>query len=399
MKESATLAVAARAAALKKQGIDVVAFGMGEPDFGTPEPICEAAIASLRAGHTKYAPTPGTPDARTAVARKLREENGIQCGPEHITLTAGAKHAMYMAMQTLVNPGDEVVIPTPAWVSYMPLAELAGGKVVEVAGPLERGYKITPQDLQRALTPRTRVVVLNSPSNPCGVAYTPQELQAICAVLAQHPHLTLVSDEIYEKLIYPEVQPGLAAWSPASDPAMAQRTVTVNGFSKAFAMTGWRMGYVCSTAPGFMEQIIKLQGQMTNGIPTFFMEAAVRALSPEQRPAIETMRKAFAARAALVDQLLRGIPGMRTVTPTGAFYAFPDISAYIGKASAGGMRIQGAQSFAEALLAEAHVAVVPGEDFGACARTNIRITFAADEATIRKGLTRLAEFVAGLRTP
>lgn len=396
LKESATLAVAARAAALRKQGVDLVAFGTGEPDFGTPAPIAEAAIASLRAGHTKYAPTPGTQEARAAIARKLQEENGIACGPEHITITAGAKHAMYMALQALVNSGDEVVIPTPAWVSYMPLVELAGGTVVEVPGALEQGFKITPEALERALTPRTVGVILNSPSNPCGFAYREDELRALSAVVARHPRAVLISDEIYEKLVYPEVEPGLRAWSPASDPRLAGRTITINGFSKAFAMTGWRMGYLCATGGDFIQQVVKLQGQMTNGIPTFFMEAAVEALSPASRPAIEAMRRQFAARAQLVDRLLRGIPRLRTVAPTGAFYAFPSIEPCIGLRSPKGARIEGAQSFAEALLAEAHVALVPGEDFGACARNNIRITFACDEATIEKGLGRLAEFVAGL---
>lgn len=397
MKESATLAVAARAAALRKQGVDVVAFGTGEPDFGTPEPICEAAIASLRAGRTKYAPTPGTPEARAAVARKLREENGIDCKPEHITLTAGAKHAMYMALQVLVNPGDEVVVLTPAWVSYMPLIELAGGKVVEVAGAMGAGFKVAPADLARALTPRTVAVILNSPSNPCGIAYTESELRALCEVIGAHPRAAIVSDEIYEKLVYPEVQPGLRTWSPASDPRLASRTVTVNGFSKAFAMTGWRMGYLCATGGDVIQQTVKLQGQMTNGIPTFFMEAAVEALDPRSRPAIEAMRVQFASRAQLVDRLLRAMPRLSTVTSTGAFYAFPSIEACIGLRSPAGVRIEGAQSFAEALLAEAHVALVPGEDFGECARNNIRITFACDTATIEKGLSRLGQFIEALR--
>ncbi len=397
MKESATLAVAARAAALRKQGVDIVAFGTGEPDFGTPETICEAAIASLRAGRTKYAPTPGTPDARGAVARKLRDENGIQCGPEHVAITSGGKHAMYMAMQVLVNPGDEVIIPTPAWVSYRPLVELAGGVVVEVPGSLESGFKVTPQQVERAITPRTVGIILNSPSNPCGIAYRPDELRAICAAVARHPRVTIVSDEIYEKLVYPEIEPGLRAWSPASDPALAERTITVNGFSKAFAMTGWRMGYLCATGGDFMQQTIKLQGQMTNAIPTFFMEAAVEALSPASAGAIETMRARFATRAQLVDRLLRAIPRLRAVTSTGAFYAFPSMDPCVGLQSPAGARIADSQTFADALLAESHVALVPGEDFGECARNNIRITFACDEATIEKGISRLAAFCASLK--
>ncbi len=397
MKESATLAVAARAAALRKQGVDLVAFGTGEPDFGTPSAICEAAIASLRAGRTKYAPTPGTPEARAAVASKLRLENAIDCKPEHITITSGAKHAMYLVMQTLVSPGDEVIIPTPAWVSYMPLVELAGGTVVEVPGAMERSFKITPEQLDRAITPRTVAVILNTPSNPCGIAYTKTELTALCDVIARHPRVTVVSDEIYEKLVYPEIQPGLAVWSPGSDPRLAQRTITVNGFSKAFAMTGWRMGYLCATGGDFAQQAIKLQGQMTNAIPTFFMEAAVAALSPASAPVVESMRQEFAARAALVDRMLSAIPRLQHVKSTGAFYAFPSMEACVGLRSSAGAAIADAQSFAEALLAEAHVAVVPGGDFGACAKNHIRITFACDKASLTKGLERIGNFVAGLR--
>lgn len=399
MKESATLAVAARAQALQKQGVDVVAFGTGEPDFDTPREIKAAAERALEAGMTKYVATPGTPDARAAIARKLREENGIACAPEHISITAGAKHAIYLVMQALLDPGDEVIVPTPAWVSYRPLVELAGGSVVEVPGAIERGFKVTPEQIAAAVTPRTRAIILNSPSNPCGIAYSQQELRAIVAALAPHPQVTIVSDEIYEKLVYPEMAPGLAAWSPGSDPAVAARTITVNGMSKAFAMTGWRIGYVC--APGgdglFARELIKLQGQMTNNIPAFFMPAIVEALSERVAPQVASMRAAFAARARIVDAMIGAMPRLRGVRPTGAFYSFPSVAACRGLRSPGGRLIEDGTSFAEALLAEAHVAVVPGADFGECARDHIRITFACDESRLRTGLERIGEFTASLR--
>ena len=399
MKESSTLAVAARAAALKKEGADVVAFGTGEPDFDTPNNIKEAAERALRAGQTKYVATPGTLEARTAVAAKLHGENGIACKPEHVAITAGAKHALYLTLQTLIDAGDDVVLPTPAWVSYRPLIELAGGRCIEVAGAMEQGFKVTPAQLAAAMTPRTVAVILNSPSNPCGIAYTEAEIRALCEVIAAHPRAVLISDEIYEKLVYPEVDPGLRHFSPGSIPAMAERTITLNGLSKAFAMTGWRIGYVC--APGgngkFMQELIKLQGQMTNNIPAFFMPAIVEAFSARSAPQVEAMRVAFARRAAVVDELVRAIPRFRSVRPNGAFYSFPSIAACKGLTSPGGRRIEDAQTFAEALLLEAHVAVVPGGDFGACAADHIRITFATDEATLRKGMTRIAEFTAALR--
>jgi len=399
MKESSTLAVAARAAALKKEGADVVAFGTGEPDFDTPNNIKEAAERALRAGQTKYVATPGTLEARTAVAAKLHGENGIACKPEHVAITAGAKHALYLTLQTLIDAGDDVVLPTPAWVSYRPLIELAGGRCIEVAGAMEQGFKVTPAQLAAAMTPRTVAVILNSPSNPCGIAYTEAEIRALCEVIAAHPRAILISDEIYEKLVYPEVDPGLRHFSPGSIPAMAERTITLNGLSKAFAMTGWRIGYVC--APGgngkFMQELIKLQGQMTNNIPAFFMPAIVEAFSPRSAPQVEAMRVAFARRAAVVAELVRAIPRFRSVRPNGAFYSFPSIAACKGLTSPGGRRIEDAQTFAEALLLEAHVAVVPGGDFGACAADHIRITFATDEATLRKGMTRIAEFTAALR--
>ncbi|MBL9150378.1 MAG: pyridoxal phosphate-dependent aminotransferase [Phycisphaerae bacterium] len=400
LSESATLAVGAKANALKASGKDVIAFGMGEPDFVTPEPIRRAAMAGLEKGLTHYAPTPGDKASREAIAAKLRTENGIACKPEHISVTAGAKHALYMTLQCLLDDkkGQEVILPTPAWVSYRPLIELAGGTCIEVPSTIESGFKITAEQLAAAITPRTVGVIINSPSNPCGVAYRPAEIEAFAAVLAKHPRVTVIADEIYEKLLYPEVEPGLAHRSLGSFAELAERTITINGMSKAFAMTGWRVGYVC--APGdngrFAKELIKLQGQMTNGIATFIMPAIVEALTNGASD-VERMRKVFASRAVLMHQRLSAIPRFRCVKPNSAFYSFPDVGQCLGLTTPGGRKIDTAQHFSEALLDEALVAVVPGEDFGACARTNVRLSFACSDENIVRGIDRIADWVARLR--
>jgi len=396
MSESATLAVGAKVAAARAKGRDVVAFAMGEPDFDTPDNIKRAAIHALEKGMTKYAPTPGDKAAREAIAAKLTKENGVATSFDQVTVTVGAKHAIYMALQAIVEPGrgDEVLLPTPAWVSYRPLIELAGARCVEVAGPVERGFRITPDQLAAAVTPRTVGIVWNSPSNPCGIAYPAGEVRAICDELAKHERIAVISDEIYEKLIYPEITPGLAHVSPGAHPALAARTITVNGMSKSYAMTGWRIGYMAAPKP-MAAELIKLQGQMTNSIPSFFYPAILEALA-NSAAGVEAMRATFARRARLIHEELARIPGFRTPMPNAAFYAFPDISACFGKTSPAGARIDGAQAFADALLAEADVAVVPGEDFGACARGHIRFSFACSDENILKGVARVREWVARL---
>jgi len=396
MTESATLAVGAKAAAARAKGHDVIAFAMGEPDFDTPSNIKHAAIAALEKGMTKYAPTPGDKLAREAIARKLTEENGIETSFEQVTVTAGAKHAIYMALQAIVEPGrgDEVLLPTPAWVSYKALIELAGAKCVEIAGSVENGFRITPTQLAAAVTPRTIGIVWNSPSNPCGIAYPASEVRALCDVLAKCDRIAVISDEIYEKLIYPEISPGLVHFSPGSVAKLRDRTITINGMSKSYAMTGWRIGYMA--APRSMaSELIKLQGQMTNSIPSFFYPAIVEALT-NSAAGVESMRVKFASRARLMKAELDRVPGFVTVTPNAAFYAFPDVSAHFGKTTPAGVRIASAQGFADALLNEAHVAVVPGEDFGKCARGNIRFSFACSDENIVKGIARVRGWVATL---
>ena len=398
MSESATLAVGAKAAAARAKGHDVIAFAMGEPDFDTPDNIKRVAIAALEKGMTKYAPTPGDKAAREAIARKLSTENGVETAFEQVTVTAGAKHAIYMALHAIVEPGrgDEVLLPTPAWVSYKPLIELAGARCVEIPGAVSNGFRITPTQLAAAITPRTVGIVWNSPSNPCGTAYPAAEIQSLCDVLERHERISVISDEIYEKLIYPEVAPGLVHFSPGSRPGLRDRTITINGMSKSYAMTGWRIGYMA--APRAMaKELIKLQGQMTNSIPSFFYPAIVEALT-NSAAGVEAMRLRFAARAALIKRELDAVQGFVTVAPNAAFYAFPDVSEHFGKSSPAGARISSAQTFADALLDEAHVAVVPGEDFGVCARGHVRLSFACSEEAIVRGVGRIREWVASLRS-
>jgi aspartate aminotransferase len=406
LKESSTLAVANKASALRAAGEDVIIYGAGEPDFDTPANIKSAAAAALAAGKTKYCPTAGDPAAKKAIADKLKRDNAIDCTPADIIITAGAKHALYEALNCLLDSGlnQEVILPTPAWVSYKPLIELAGGVCVEVFGAMSNEFKITPAQLEKAVTPRTAGFIFNSPSNPCGVVYTADEIAALVDVLNRHPSIWVITDEIYEKLIYPEIRPGTAHRSIASFPGMRERTITINGMSKAYAMTGWRIGYACcapgsdtggSASGGLAAQMTKLQSQMTNNITSFTYAAIVEAFTGPQ-DSVESMRQAFVKRACLIQQCLTKA-GLPNVQPTGAFYAFPDISAYLGRTTPGGRRIDAALAFADALLDEAKVAVVPGEDFGAGCERHVRLSFACPEAQIEKGCGRIADWLSSFR--
>ncbi|MHC5023865.1 MAG: pyridoxal phosphate-dependent aminotransferase [Planctomycetota bacterium] len=391
LKASATLAVSAKVKSLKAAGVDVIGFGAGEPDFDTPEPIKQAAIAALREGRTKYAPVPGDPAAREAIASKLRRENGIDCGPDDICISTGAKQSCFLAMQCLVDPGQAVIVPTPAWVSYRPMIELAGGRVIEVAGAVDNDFRITPEQLEAAITPDTAAFLINSPSNPCGTMYAPEELRALAEVLIRHEQVAIICDEIYEKLIFG----GVEHFSLGSLAALADRVVTINGMSKAYAMTGWRIGYACARG-GMAKAMAKLQGQMTSNITSFCYDAIIEALE-HGAAAVESMRDAFARRAELMYGLVSAWPDVRCPRPTGAFYVFPDVGAHFGRTSPGGRAIDGAVGFADALLEEAHVAVVPGDDFGECARTHVRLGFACSESDIETGCRRVGEWLAKLR--
>lgn len=391
VSESITLAVSAKANALKKAGVDVVGFGAGEPDFDTPAFIKEAAKAALDKGQTKYTPTPCFPELKAAIADKFNRENGLPYKPENITTGAGGKHCLYMAFMAILNPGDEVLIPSPYWVSYPEQVKLAGGTPKIVRGEEKNGFKITPQQLEAAITPKTRVFIINSPSNPAGHAYTPEELKAIADVVAKHDNLVVFSDEIYEKLVYD----GLKFVSFATlNEKLLDRTLTFNCHSKSFAMTGWRIGYIGGPKPA-IDAINKLQSQMTSHITSFTQHPAVAALSdPRGAQSIEEMRQHFEKRGRHMHQRLAALPNITCVKPQGAFYCFPNVSAYFGK-SAGNTQIKEAVSFSAALLEQNHVAVVPGNDSGF--ETHVRLSFATSMEQIDKGIDRIAQFLKSLK--
>lgn len=404
LKPSSTLAVTARAKSMRKQGLDVLSFAAGEPDFDTPSIIKSAAADALSAGLTKYVATQGDADARKAIARKLCEVNGIAgIEAEHVIISNGGKMCLYLACQALLDTalGHEAIIPTPCWVSYEPHAALAGGVVVEVPTTGDTGFKMTPDQLRGALTERSRVLFLNSPSNPCGTMYSREELAELGRVIVEHNRaggdVVVLSDEIYEHIILGETP--FASFA-AANPEVAPYTMTINGLSKAYSMTGWRVGYAACppTDPGtaLVKAMTRLQAQITTCVSSFVYPAIEVALESAGAD-VEQMRAAFANRGRLAYELLRAIPDCPCPEPMGAFYLFPDVSAHFGKKSADGAVIDSALAFADALLAEHQVAVVPGEDFGGCGARHIRISFACGEAQIEEGMQRLRTFVEGLR--
>ena len=382
LAESATLAVSGKAARMKAEGIDVLSFGAGEPDFDTPSHIVEAAVAALRSGQTRYVkPASGLIAAKKAVCEKLKRENDLPYGIEQVIITSGGKMGVYLAIQALVDPGDEVVIPKPYWVSYPEIVKLAGGVPVFVQGPEENDYKLTPDCLSRVLTERTRVVLFNSPSNPSGVTYAPDEVRAIARSL-ENRDLWVLSDEIYDRLLY-DGQTTLS-YAAASDKAYAQ-TVTLNSASKTYAMTGWRAAYAAGPTE-VIKAMAKLQSQTTSGAVTFNQVALAEALTADQTP-VETMRAEFQRRAAQMHMRLCELPGVRCPRPTGAFYCFPNVSANYAR-----LGVDGSAAFADRLLEEALVAVVPGVAFGL--DDHVRLSFAVSMEQIDEGLGRIEKLLS-----
>jgi aspartate aminotransferase len=328
VSESITLAVSAKANALKKAGVDVVGFGAGEPDFDTPAFIKEAAKAALDRGMTKYTPTPSIVELKQAIAAKFQRENNLPYKPEQVTVGAGGKHCLYMAFMAVLNPGDEVIIPAPFWVSYPEQVKLAGGVPKIVHGSEKDGFKITPQQLEAAVTPRTKIFLINSPSNPAGHMYSPAEQKALAEVIARHPNVIVFSDEIYEKLVYD----GNEFVSFATlHPSLIERTLTFNCHSKSFSMTGWRIGYVGGPKPA-IDAMNKLQGQMTSHITSFCQPAAAAALTdPRGAESVEQMRKQFEKRGRHMWERLSALPKVTCVRPQGAFYCFPKYAPTFGK--------------------------------------------------------------------
>ncbi|MBZ0271796.1 pyridoxal phosphate-dependent aminotransferase [bacterium] len=384
---SQTMAIDARAKALVAEGRDIVSFGPGEPDFDTPAPVKQAAKDALDAGLTKYSPTPGLPELRRAIAARYKREYGLDYDAADVIVTCGGKHALYEIFLTLLDPGDEVIIPAPYWVSYPPMVELAGGRPVTIPTTEATGFLATPSAIEAHLTPNTRAIVLCSPSNPTGAAYDAASLTAIAELAIKHD-LIVIADEIYDKLVYD----GFAFRCFATvHPDIRERTILVNGFSKTYAMTGWRLGWALGPR-NVIGAMGNLQSQSTSNMPTFAQKAAVTALAlPDET--IQPMIDAFARRREMILNLIDDIPGLTCFRPQGAFYVFPNISAYFGK-RAGDREIANSFHLSEYLLEEAEVAVVPGGAFGS--DDNIRLSYATSEAQIEKGLARIAAALSRL---
>jgi len=381
---SATLAMAAKARELKNKGVDVIGLSLGEPDFNTPDFIKNAAIDAINEDWNSYSPVDGYADLKEAICGKFKRDNNLEYNPSQVVVSTGAKQSIANVCMVLLDPGDEVLLPAPYWVSYSAIATLAEAKSIIIPSSIETDFKITPEQLEQAITPKTKLVMFNSPNNPSGTVYTEAEYRALGAVLAKHPNIYILSDEIYEHINY-----GVPHFSIAAIPELYDRTITVNGLAKAFAMTGWRIGYI--GAPEWIAKACnKIQGQVTSGTNCIAQRAAITAVSaPVEK--IQYMVDEFKNRRQLIIDLLSQIEGFRVNQPEGAFYVFPDVSHYFGK-TLRGKTIQNASDFALYLLEEAHVATVTGDAFGN--NNCIRISYAASEANIRAAIDRIAKALA-----
>ncbi|HML79627.1 pyridoxal phosphate-dependent aminotransferase [Geobacter sulfurreducens] len=390
IQPSPTLSIDAKAKALKAQGIDVVGFGAGEPDFDTPANIKEAGKKAIDAGFTKYMPVGGADDLKDAIIAKMKRDHGLEYTRDEISVACGAKHTLYNISQAMIQEGDEVIIPGPYWVSYPDQIVLAGGTPVFIMTDESTGFKITAEQLEKAITPRTVYVILNSPCNPTGSTYTKDELKALAAVLLKHPHVYVVSDDIYEKLLYD----GLEFCNiPMACPELKDRTIIVNGVSKAYSMTGWRIGYACGPK-ALMAAMTKMQSQSTSNATSIAQKASVEALNGPQ-DAVAEMVKEFEKRRTYIVDRLNAIPGVTCFKSTGAFYAFPNFSGVYGKTTPAGKKIENSSDFAAYLLEDAKVALVPGVAFGD--DRYARLSYATSMETIKKGLDRIEEAIGNLK--
>lgn len=387
LSESATLAVAQKSRELKAQGIDVISLGVGEPDFNTPDFIKEAAKKAIDDNYSHYSPVPGYPELLTAIVNKLKRDNNLDYQPAQIVVSNGAKHSLANVLQVVVDKGDEVIVPAPYWVTYVDLVKYSEGENVIIETSVENDFKITPQQLEAAITPKTRAFLFSSPSNPTGSVYTREELQAFAAIFAKHPNIIVISDEIYEHIIY-----GKKFESIAQFPEIKDRVVIVNGVSKAYAMTGYRIGFIA--APLWIAKACnKLQGQFTSGPNSVAQIASVAAFNHDGSE-VKKMVARFEQRRDLVMSLLAEIPGLKTSNPDGAFYVFPDASSYFGKSN-GEMTIHNADDLCFYILSKAYVGVVSGDAFGA--PNCFRISYAASEEELVLALSRIKEALAKLK--
>ena len=387
LSPSATLAMSQKSQELKAQGVDVINLSVGEPDFATPDHVKLAAKEAIDNNFSFYTPVPGYLSLRKAISEKLKKENGVDFAPEQIVVGNGAKHELTNVVMSIVNPGDEVVIPTPAWVSYIQMVILAGGKSVEVPTTMAQNFKVTPEQLDAAITPKTKLVILCSPSNPTGSVYSEAELRALAAVLGKYPQVMVLADEIYEHINYIGGNFSISRCEELKD-----RVCIINGVSKAYAMTGWRIGFVA--APLWLAKAItKLQGQYTSGASSIAQKAAEAAYTGSQK-CVEDMRVAFQRRRDLIVDRLREIPGLDVNEPDGAFYVFPGVTSFFGK-KCGDVVINDANDLAMYLLNEAHVATVSGDAFSC--PCHIRMSYATSDENIVEATTRIAAALAKLQ--
>ncbi|WP_313386186.1 pyridoxal phosphate-dependent aminotransferase [Chishuiella sp.] len=379
LKPSATIAMSAKARELKSQGIDVISLSIGEPDFNTPDFIKEAAKKAIDENYSGYPPIAGYPELKDAIIKKFKGDNNISYEANQIVVSTGAKQSIYNVLQAIVDEGTEVIIPTPYWVSYSDIVELSGGKPVFVEGTLEVDFKITPTQLEAAITDKTRAIIYSSPCNPSGSVYSEKELKGLAEVLAKYPDVIIISDEIYEHIVYGDKNVSIASF-----PEVYDQTVTINGLAKAFAMTGWRIGYI--GAPAWLAKACEtLQGQVTSGANSIAQRAAITALEADSS-SIKYMIDAFAERRELMLGWAREIPSFKVNEPKGAFYLFPDVSATFGKIY-NGVQINNADDLALYILEYAQVAVVSGSAFGS--KKCIRISYAASVDSLKEAMTRI----------
>lgn len=388
LQPSPTLAVTALFKQMKDDGKDVIGFGAGEPDFDTPEGIKEAAVEALKAGKTKYEPAAGSVAARRAVAEAYSTRYGCSLKAENVLISCGGKHSLYLIFQALFNPGDELLLPAPYWVSYPEQVKLAGGTCKVIHGSVENEFKITPSQLKDAIGPNSRALLLNSPGNPTGTTYDPEELTELVEI-AVEAGLFIISDEIYDRLLYNGQQTKSLL---SFEERIRKQSVVVNGLSKAFSMTGWRVGFTVAE-PAVIKAMAELQGQMTSNICSFVLAAIPAALKNHESD-IERMRLQFEKRGALIHSLLSEIPGVKCPKPTGAFYVFPDVSSFFGKKDKTGKVLDSADALSKSLLENNGVAVVPGEGFDA--PNHVRLSFATDDDSIKNGVARIREFLLSL---
>ncbi|SNR17376.1 pyridoxal phosphate-dependent aminotransferase [Tenacibaculum jejuense] len=381
---SQTLAMAAKARELKGQGKDIISLSLGEPDFNTPDFIKDAAIEAVNQNYNSYTPVDGYGELKEAICKKFKRDNDLDYAPNQIVVSTGAKQSIANVMQVLLNPGDEVLLPCPYWVSYSAIATLCEAVSVEIPSTIETNFKITPEQLEAAITPKTKLILFNSPNNPSGTIYTKEEYLALAKVLEKYPEIFVMSDEIYEHINY-----GTKPFSFAAIESMYDRTITVNGLAKAFAMTGWRIGYI--GAPAWIAKACtKMQGQITSGTNCIAQRAAITAVSADPS-AVQYMVDEFKSRRDIVLGLLEKIEGFKLNVPEGAFYIFPDISAFFGK-TIQGKEINNASDFSMLLLEEANVATVTGDAFGA--PNCIRMSYAASELQLREAVKRIKEVLS-----